>query len=209
MQFTKSLLAAASLFAAVSGAVVPQFQYVPQHNGTTNGTTNGTAPALPADAKFQLMSLRSASPVHFSRFQAAKGSIFLQLPSQNATCDSEDTGAATFYLKDGGLYLYAASATPQQLYADRSGMGQGNLGYTTGAQPGPRNGERTGWTIDSYGDLTLDGAGFLACPNSIEGAWSIWVSAGINNPAGNTGCLGISVRAVQINEPNSCSYTSS
>ncbi|KAF9877087.1 cell wall protein PhiA [Colletotrichum karsti] len=200
MQF-KSITALTSLVAAVSG--LPTFS-------ATNGTTNGTAPGLPADAKFQLMALRSASEVHFSTFQAAKSSIFLQLPSQEATCDQRNgTDAATFYLsQDGGLYLYAASATPQQLYADRSGMGQGKLGYTTGAQPAPRNGERTGWTVDSYGDLTLDGAGFLACPNSIEGAWSVWVSSGVSNPAGNTDCLGISVRAVAVSAPNSCSYTS-
>ncbi|KAF6822810.1 cell wall protein [Colletotrichum plurivorum] len=202
MQFTT--LAALSL--ATVASALPTFTAV------TNGTTNGTAPSLPADAKFQLMALRSASPVHFSKFQAALSSVFLQLPSQNATCDDREavaaSEAATFYLQDGGLYLYAASATPQQLYADRSGMGQGKLGYTTGAQPAPRNAERTGWAVDSFGDLTLDGAGFLACPNSIEGSWSVWVSAGIAQPAGLEDCLGVSVRAVQVAEPNSCSYTS-
>ncbi|KAF6790027.1 cell wall protein [Colletotrichum sojae] len=202
MRFTT--LAALSL--ATVASALPTFTAV------TNGTTNGTAPALPADAKFQLMALRSASPVHFSKFQAALSSVFLQLPSQNATCDDREavaaSEAATFYLQDGGLYLYAASATPQQLYADRSGMGQGKLGYTTGAQPAPRNAERTGWVVDSFGDLTLDGAGFLACPDSIEGSWSVWVSAGVAQPAGNADCLGVSVRAVQVSEPNSCSYTS-
>ncbi|KZL82972.1 cell wall protein [Colletotrichum incanum] len=205
MLFTNTLAVAASFIAAVSGATLPSHIYSRQNNGTTNGT----APAAPP-AYFQLMALRSASPVHFSRFQAAKSSVFLQLPSQNATCDDREADdAATFYLSDdGGLYLYAASATPQQLYADRSGMGQGKFGYTTGAQPAPRNGERTGFTIDQYGDLTLEGAGFLACPNSIEGSWAIWVSAGIANPAGNTDCLGVSVRAVEVTKPNSCTYTS-
>ncbi|KAF6825240.1 cell wall protein PhiA [Colletotrichum musicola] len=202
MQF--KTLAALSLATAASA--------LPTFTAVTNGTTNGTAPGLPADAKFQLMALRSASPVHFSKFQAALSSVFLQLPSQNATCDDREavaaSEAATFYLQDGGLYLYAASATPQQLYADRSGMGQGKLGYTTGAQPAPRNAERTGWAVDSFGDLTLDGAGFLACPNSIENSWSVWVSAGVSQPAGNADCLGVSVRAVQVSEPNSCSYTS-
>ncbi|GJC81691.1 cell wall protein phiA [Colletotrichum liriopes] len=192
MQFTNTLAVAASFIAAP-----PEQRHHQRHR-------SGRAPA-----HFQLMALRSASPVHFSRFQAAKSSVFLQLPSQNATCDDREADdAATFYLsEDGGLYLYAASATPQQLYADRSGMGQGKLGYTTGAQPAPRNGERTGFTIDQYGDLTLEGAGFLACPNSIEGSWSVWVSSGIANPAGNTDCLGVSVRAVEVAEPNSCTYT--
>lgn len=203
MQF-KTLTA---LTLAAAASALPTFS-----TANTNGTTNGTAPALPADAKFQLMALRSASPVHFSKFQAALSSVFLQLPSQNATCDDREavaaSEAATFYLQDGGLYLYAASATPQQLYADRSGMGQGKLGYTTGAQPAPRNAERTGWAVDGFGDLTLDGAGFIACPNSIEGSWSVWVSAGVSQPAGNSDCLGVSVRAVQVTEPNGCLYTS-
>ncbi|KAI0844274.1 cell wall protein PhiA [Daldinia vernicosa] len=164
------------------------------------------APLSP-DAKFSLMALRSASEVHFASFEAAKGSLFLKLPSQNASCDAGPADYATFYLQDGGLYLYAASATPQQLYADRSGMGQGKLGYTTGAEPAPRNGERTSFALDESNDLTLNGAGFLACPNSIDGAWSVWVSTGVDQPAGNQGCLGISVRAVEVTNPNGCLYT--
>ena len=84
---------------------------------------NGSAP-LPADAKFGLMALRSASPVHFAGFEAARSSLFVNLPAQNASCDDPlNANQATFYLQDSELYLYAASATPQQLYADRSGMG--------------------------------------------------------------------------------------
>ncbi|KAL7621756.1 hypothetical protein AAE478_009083 [Parahypoxylon ruwenzoriense] len=189
--FFKTLATAASLFLGVSTAL-PQ------------ATPGGP---LAPEAKFSLMALRSASPVHFASFEAAKSSLFLNLPGQNATCDNGPAEYATFYLQDGGLYLYAASATPQQLYADRSGMGQGKLGYTTGAQPPPRNGERTGFALDENNDLTLGGAGFLACPNSIEGSWSVWVSAGVSQPGGNEGCLGISVRAVEALEPNSCIYT--
>ncbi|KAI1800233.1 cell wall protein PhiA [Daldinia bambusicola] len=162
---------------------------------------------LSPDATFSLMALRSASDVHFTSFEAAKNSIFLKLPSQNASCDAGPADYATFYLQDGGLYLYAASETPQQLYVDRSGMGQGKLGYTTGAQPTPRNGERTSFTLDENNDLTFNGAGFIACPNSIDGAWSVWVSAGVNQPGGNEGCLGISVRAVEVSKPNGCLYT--
>ncbi|KAM0323745.1 hypothetical protein ACHAQA_008682 [Verticillium albo-atrum] len=167
--------------------------------------------AIPAGAKFNLLALRSASPVHFAEVSAAKSSLFLKLPSQNATCDDscgKSSGSATFYLNDdGGLYLYRASATPQQVFVDRSGMGQGVVGYTTGAQPPPRNGERTGWVLDEAGDLTLDGSSFIACPNSIDGAWSLWVSAGVDQPGGNEGCLGISARAVEVKNPDSCLYT--
>ncbi|KAI0376769.1 cell wall protein PhiA [Hypomontagnella monticulosa] len=173
-------------------------------NAAPQATPSG--PLAPS-AKFSLMALRSASEVHFASFGAAKSSLFLHLPAQNASCDAGEADYATFYLQDGGLYLYAASATPQQLFADRSGMGQGKLGYTTGAQPAPRNGERTCFELDEYNDLTLNGAGFLACPNSIDGAWSVWVATDVAQPAGNEGCLGISVRAVEISEPNGCAYT--
>ncbi len=62
--------------------------------------------------------------------------------------------------------------------------------------------------IDKSGDLTLDGAGFIACPGSIDDSWSVWVSAGVEKPAGQEGCLGFSARAVEVKDPNSCSYTS-
>jgi hypothetical protein len=79
---------------------------------------------IPADGKFNLMGLRSASPIHFSTVNAARSSIFLQLSVSNATCEAESgTSSATFYLKDGGLFLYTAPHKKQQLYADRSGMG--------------------------------------------------------------------------------------
>ncbi|KAI0126856.1 hypothetical protein BJ170DRAFT_421335 [Xylariales sp. AK1849] len=169
----------------------------------TNTTSNST---IPSDAKFGLLALRSASPVHFASFEAALGSVFVNLPAQNATCVNGEADSATFFLQDGSLYLYATSPT-QQLYADRSGMGQGKFGYTTGTELEPRNGERTTFALDENDDLTLNGAGFLACPNSIEDSWSIWVATDVATPGGNEGCLGISVRAVELSEPNSCLYT--
>ncbi|RYP21446.1 hypothetical protein DL765_002236 [Monosporascus sp. GIB2] len=176
--------------------------------GLSSASSVPRASELHADSKFTLMALRSASPVHFASFSAAQSNLFLHMPRQDATCDGEDPGYATFYLNDGGLFLYAASATPQQIYADRSGMGQGNLGYITGAQRPPRNAEVDGWVVDESGNLSLDGAGFIACPDSIEGAWSLWIDAGVAQPGGNSGCLGISVRAVEAAKPVSCRYTS-
>lgn len=87
-------------------------------------------------------------------------------------------------------------------------IGQGKLGFTTGAQPAPRNAERDTFELDASDDLTFNGAGFLACPNAIDGAYSVWVSSGVNNPGGNEDCVGISARAVEVKEPNSCVYTS-
>lgn len=87
-------------------------------------------------------------------------------------------------------------------------IGQGKFGYTTGTEPPPRNAEEAGWVLDEANDLTLNGTGLIACPNSIDGAWSVWVAAGVDQPAGNSDCLGFSARAVQIDEPTKCLYTS-
>ncbi|CAG9992760.1 unnamed protein product [Clonostachys byssicola] len=157
---------------------------------------------------FGIMALRSASPIHFGQFGAAARSVFINLPAQNATCDGEAPTGAIFYLKDGGLYLYGNTLT-QQLYADRSGMGQGKFGYITGDEGKPRNGELTTWAIDENDNLSLNGAGWLACPNSIDGAWSVWVNAGTDKPGFNEGCLGFSARTVPLDDNFAvkCDYT--
>lgn len=80
------------------------------------------APSKPYN--FEIMSLRSASPIHFAGVQAAQSNIFLKLPHQNASCDHKSDNLATFSLVDGELHLYRKSATPQILYVDRSGMGR-------------------------------------------------------------------------------------
>jgi len=83
------------------------------------------AGSIPDGSPFNLMALRSASDVHFAPFNAALSSIFLHLPEQNATCDAESDGTATFYLEDGSLFLYGDDDDArQQLFADRSGMGK-------------------------------------------------------------------------------------
>ncbi|KAF4461293.1 cell wall [Fusarium albosuccineum] len=167
-----------------------------------------SAKAAKTHKPFEVLALRSASDIHFASVSAAKGSLFLKLPKQGASCHRKSDGYATFRLtKDGELYLYSTDNPPQQVYADRSGMGQGKVGYVTGAQPPPKNGELKGWEIDKTGNLSLDGASLLACPNSIHDAWSIWVSSGVANPGGNKNCLGFSARTTKVKKPNSCLYT--
>lgn len=168
--------------------------------------------ALPAASEsqlktFNLVSIHSGSAVQYAGFNAAKSSLFAGLSSQNATCTRPKEQTATFYIKDGALYLFDQSATPQEFYVDRSGMGQGKIGYTTGAQPAPKNSERTGWAIDQNNHLQFAGSDMIACPNSIDGAWSIWASAGVANPAGNKDCTGIAARVEETTNPNGCKYT--
>ncbi|KAK1995097.1 cell wall protein PhiA [Colletotrichum falcatum] len=199
MQLTNALAVVASLASAVSASSIPAHIYNRQ---------NGTAPR---NFKVQVVNINST--IHLQHFQANSGSILVGLPNQGAACDNTPDQPteqeATFTLDpDSTLFLYTGQEEPQQTFADRSGMGQGKFGYTTGAQPAPRNGERAGWAIDAAGYLTLQGAGFIACPNSIDGAWVIWVDAGKPNPAGYTNCIPIAARTVEIPKPVGCEYTS-
>ncbi|KAI9149041.1 Cell wall protein phiA [Paramyrothecium foliicola] len=169
-------------------------------------TTAYTQPSK-APTKFGIMSLRSASPIHFGQVSAAQSNLFIHLPDQHATCKGKPQNEATFYVKDGELFLYTPPKAPKQkVYVDRSGMGQGNLGYLTGDQGLPRNGETKGWKVENdY--ISFNGAGLLACPNSIDDAWSIWVSVGNDKPAGLEGCLGFNPRVIPLDKPVKCSYT--
>lgn len=85
-----------------------------------------TASALPtvtvAQTTFGLITIHSGSEVQNAGVQAARGSLLVNAKSQNASCDVE-TNFATFYIQDEELHLYAASATPQTIFVDRSGMG--------------------------------------------------------------------------------------
>lgn len=168
--------------------------------------------SIPDNTPFSVLSIRSGSAVHLASFQALEGGLDLAASSQGATCEAADTNTANFYLSEGALYLYTPSNITQQLYVDRSGMGQGVLQYSTapGGYGATRNAETTGWAVDETGELNFDGSSLLACPaaaNSTSGPWSLWVNVGVANPAGNSGCLGISSKAVEATTSNACTYT--
>lgn len=186
----------AAAFAA-SAAAAPSLR-----TRQTNSTIGDNQP-------FGLVAIRSGSPIQYTSFSASQNNLFVDLPAQNATCTSDGVDFATFYLSGGALYLLTPDDITQELYTDLSGMGQGVLQYATtpgGSQPG-RNSQTVGWQIDETGDLNFDGSSLLACPGFTDGAWSVWVSAGIDSPAGNTGCLSIAARAIASDAPDACTYT--
>lgn len=158
---------------------------------------------------FNIIALRSGSDIHFGHVSASNNGLFLNLKEQDASCDAESDGSATFVLNNTELDLYTGGATPQRVWADRSGMGQGVLGYITGAQPAPsRNSELTGWEIDASGNLSLDGSGLIACPSgNDDGSYRVLVGTGATNPAGYSDCLGFSARTVERKSPNACWYS--
>lgn len=89
-------------------------------------------------------------------------------------------------------------------------IGQGKVGYISGDAQPPRNGELKGWTSEKNGEfdyLKFDGSSLLACPAATEGSWVVWLSAGVQNPGGNEGCLGLSAMVQPDEKPISCQYS--
>lgn len=85
--------------------------------------SSATAVPTPVPATFNVMAIRSASPIHFAQVSAARSSLFLDLPLSNATCTGESSGHATFYIANEELVLYSSEGEMQKIFVDRSGMG--------------------------------------------------------------------------------------
>lgn len=195
MKFTTAAVAA-SAAALVSASPVAQ-----------------AAPATPIKAGdvFRIMTIRSGSDFQYGSLQASKSGFQINNPNQNASC-VEDVNFATFSLSAEGELFLNTNKPSQQAYVDRSGMGQGLIGYTTGAQGAPRNSERTGFTLDEnnnliFKDQTDQKIGFQACPGALGGGYSVWLTVS-EKPAGYENCLGFTARALKEEKPVYCSYSS-
>lgn len=84
-------------------------------------TSTSTAPQ-PTPSTFDLMALRSASPIHFAPVSAAVSRLFLNLPHQGGKCNGSNN-RATFHLNGTELHLYTFGYAPEQVYVDESGIG--------------------------------------------------------------------------------------
>ncbi|KAK3196557.1 hypothetical protein K4F52_000439 [Lecanicillium sp. MT-2017a] len=172
----------------------------------------GTAMAAPADNKgtqFTAITSHSGSNIHLSPVAATSGNLLLNQDDQDARCDTPGQAGATFSLVGDNLYLYSTPDLPQQqVYVDRSGMGQGKVGFGNKDDSLPRNGEYAGWKIED-GHLTFDGKeAFVACPGGEDGSpQTIWFDAnGDGAPAGQKDCQGFSFVTREQKDPVSCAY---
>jgi len=155
---------------------------------------------------FTLEAISTDTPeIQGAGLKADKGHFYLNHPGSGSSCGPEFNGQF-FRTAESAVYLYT-DYPPNELYTVRSAMGQGLFGYSTGVQSPFKNAERTGWVFDSENNLTLDGAGFIACPNAVGGGWSVWVDAGISNPGGNSECVPITVRGTTVDKPVKCMYS--
>ncbi|PHH88307.1 hypothetical protein CDD83_7708 [Cordyceps sp. RAO-2017] len=168
---------------------------------------SATAAAPPPGSKpFQLMALRSASDIHFGQISAAQSNIFVNRRlKQGAVCKGEDPNRATFYLQNGELFLYTNSGLVQKVFVDRSGMGQGKIGFLSGNGPLPPHFEVKGWVIDKYDDLYFGKQNLLACPNA--DGWTVWLATDQLNPGGNENCLGFIPRTIPTPDAPRCKYS--
>ncbi|KAF4304321.1 hypothetical protein GTA08_BOTSDO08120 [Botryosphaeria dothidea] len=182
----------------------------PNPNPIPNPIPNPNPPAAATNRTFGIMALRSASPIHFLSVVATQSGLQLG-KKQDAACD-KPSDYATFLLDNSTakLFLYdGPKSSYQQLYTDRSGMGQGVLQYTRTRDQtlNPNRIETTGFVVPKDSpDLQFKDVGFLACPGTGD-IWSVWLDAGVANPGGITGCLGFSARAVDTTDPVACVYT--
>ncbi|KAL6916071.1 hypothetical protein FSHL1_007519 [Fusarium sambucinum] len=159
---------------------------------------------------FQAVALRSASPIHHTNLQASMNGFALKLKDQGASCDAgakEDAATFTLNTETKEMLLYATSFPRQQVWTDRSGMGQGMLGYRTGAQPLCNRCEQDKWSISENNFLQYDDSdNFIACPQE-DGSYSVYTSAGVNNPAGNKDCVSVTFAVSEVSEPVGCLYS--
>jgi len=206
MKFT--VAAAAASMAAISSAL-PQ--------------ASSPFPRPEAGDVFRLMSLRTGTEIQYGNVQASQGSLVINSPAENnKTCaingDRENVTSGINYAsfsideETGSVNIYTFNP-PLQLYVDRSGMGQGNLRYTTGVQPIGKNQERGPFKINDDGDLVFAAGGltgdvgFQACPGAVGGGWKIWL-AGVEKPAGSEGCTPFTMKALKEDPIMKCIYTS-
>ncbi|KAG5927047.1 hypothetical protein E4U42_002666 [Claviceps africana] len=161
----------------------------------------------PKPENFQLVALKSPQPFHGAWFQASHGGLLLKLADQKATCQGQSYNYATFHLQNKQLFLYSGDAEKhQQIYVDRSAMGQGILRFADQGSALPKNAELQGWDINDAGMLVFNGVGFQACPGHLGGAWQVWLNT-VRNPAGNKGCVSFNALASKDEKPVSCHYT--
>ncbi|KAF1916815.1 hypothetical protein BDU57DRAFT_556956 [Ampelomyces quisqualis] len=171
---------------------------------------------------FKLVALpKVANEIECAPFQAKNNNLLIGADFQSANCTTRlPRDHASFVLNGQGLLFLYTGDTPdnfqtQQMFVDRSGMGQGQIQYTTGNAAGiGRNQERGPFKITETSDLVFDNGNgvvtaFQACPPGkgyeLSG-WKVWL-AGNPKPGGSEGCVELNARAVKEAKPEACEYS--
>jgi hypothetical protein len=178
--------------------------------------------AVVAGDIFKLVALpKVANEIECAPFQAKNNNLLINAEFQGANCTSRTSRKyASFVLNGQGLLFLNTGDTPdnfqtQQIFVDRSGMGQGQIQYTTGLDTTiGKNQELGPFKLTDSSDLVFDNGNgvvtaFQACPPS-DGdkltGWEVWL-AGNPKPAGSEGCVELNARAVKDDQPEACEYS--
>lgn len=150
--------------------------------------------------KFILHSTASGSYVHNLELQAGKGGLFLSAKRKTPGCAS---APAILHLKGGKLFLDGTSDEPQEIWVDKSGK----VGYNQSASKPPASAKESKFEIKQAA-VVFNGKTPVACPPAdkkfLESPWKVWWTG---HPAGQEGCVSVSLRPVLASKPiKKCKY---
>lgn len=131
---------------------------------------------------FGLISVRSASPIHYQTVSASGQALWLNKPT--ASYCPENVGDAcpagnvtTFAGGDGSLSMGVVVPGGQQVYVEAD---TGRVKYTQAHSAAvPEDAIRTGWNLsegESFGNLANEKGGFIACPCEDDESWKVFVA---------------------------------
>lgn len=197
--YTKTIVSTLALLSsAIAGPIARQ--------------TSDVDPAL-QNLKYTIMSLRSASPVHFLTLNAIAGRLYLggattsycpPEPTYNSECPP---GNLTVF---GGSCALSAKSPEYPSGQTLWNTDDGTVGYDFSQVRPPNSyncpwylGDANGTAFDAYIVATYGADGFLACPTGQDGVWQVMRSVGdaLNPPQGDaSACLGVDLVALAYNE---------
>ncbi|KAM0714239.1 hypothetical protein Q7P37_010026 [Cladosporium fusiforme] len=130
---------------------------------------------------FGLISVRSASPIHYQSVSASGQSLWLNKPTASYCPENVDECPAgnttTFAGGDGSLSMGVVVPGGQQVYIEAD---TGRVKYTQAHSAAvPEDAVRTGWNLsegESFGNLANENGGFLACPCDDDDSWKVFVA---------------------------------
>lgn len=174
-------------------------------------TGYGSAPAAPNG--FTMMSLRSASPIHFGRVDASGGKFYIGLSKPSSYCPTPPVPASSCPPGNSTVISFGSTGTAglkvivpggQQVYV----APDNSLSYT-GAHSAwiPTGSTVDGFSLGKKQSNTLrtishSKGGFLACPAKANtGPWKVFVGSVKNKdaPSGKAcDCLGFSNNAIEF-----------
>ncbi|KAJ5104176.1 hypothetical protein N7532_004705 [Penicillium argentinense] len=154
-----------------------------------------TEPRAEANPNFNVMAIRSASPIHYSQLNAA-GQKFWLGGKTSSYCPDIDgiqcpPGNQTV-LASGGNSLDVEVPGGQQVYVAPSGALSFTQAHSANIPPAPQSAPWSHYTFNGWG-----ASGFMACPTE-DNRWQVFVAMqNATVPQGNVSdCLGFSAMAL-------------